>query len=128
MATPLPLRLYRHDTKSRALITLAGEIDVESAPLIRNALARCLRDGIRTIDVDLTTVTFCDCSGLNAFLGASRLTAAAGGSLRLHYPGPAVSRLLDLTGSESLLPVRQGLSVTRYEYGNASVAPTVPRE
>jgi len=101
---PLPqLTVYRHDRRKRALITLAGEIDLESAPLVRASLERCLRDGIRTIDVDLTPVTFCDCSGLNAFLRASQQATVAGGTLRLHYPPPILGLILDLTGSASLL-------------------------
>ncbi|MFF7451263.1 MULTISPECIES: STAS domain-containing protein [unclassified Streptomyces] len=101
---PLPqLTVHRHDRRHRALITLAGEIDLESAPLVRTALARCLGDGIRTIDVDLTPVTFCDCSGLNAFLDASQRAAVAGGALRLHHPPPTLGLILDLTGSGALL-------------------------
>ncbi|MFI1172586.1 STAS domain-containing protein [Streptomyces melanogenes] len=97
------LNVYRHDREARALITLAGEIDLATAPLLRETLARCLHDGIRTVDVDLTPVTFCDCSGLNTFLDAAELTTAAGGTLRLHYASSAVHRLLELTGSTFLL-------------------------
>ncbi|MHA5054664.1 STAS domain-containing protein [Streptomyces sp. SD15] len=101
---PLPqLTVHRHDRRKRALITLAGEIDLESAPLVRTALARCLSDGIRTIDIDLTPVTFCDCSGLNAFLHAAQKTTEAGGTLRLHHPPPTLGLILDLTGSGVLL-------------------------
>lgn len=66
------------------------------------SLERCLYDGIRAIDVDVTAVTFCDCSGLNAFRYALLHTAAAGGSLQLHHPRPALERLVALTGSGSL--------------------------
>ncbi|WP_406471326.1 STAS domain-containing protein [Streptomyces sp. NBC_01615] len=101
---PLPqLTVYRHDRRQRALITLAGEIDLESAPLVHAALARCLSDGIRTVDVDLTPVTFCDCSGLNAFLHAAQKTTEADGTLRLHHPSPALRLILDTTGSGFLL-------------------------
>ncbi|SEE20990.1 anti-anti-sigma factor [Streptomyces sp. Ag109_O5-10] len=101
---PLPqLTVYRQDRRHRAQITLAGEIDLESAPLVRASLQRCLHDGIRTIDVDLALVTFCDCSGLNAFLHAAQQTAEEGGTLRLHYPPPTLGLLLDLTGSRFLL-------------------------
>jgi len=101
---PLPqLTDFRHDRGERVLITLAGEIDLESAPLIRRALARCLSDGIRTIDIDLTPVTFCDCTGLNVFLHAARQTTKAGGTLRLHHPPPLLGLILDLTGSGFLL-------------------------
>ncbi|MFF3412507.1 STAS domain-containing protein [Streptomyces sp. NPDC002742] len=85
------------------MITLAGEIDLQSAPLVRAALKRCLDDGIRTIDVDLARVTFCDCSGLNAFLRAAQQTTEAGGTLRLHHPPPTLALILDLTGSGFLL-------------------------
>lgn len=108
---PIPyLTIYRHDRKSRALITLAGEIDLDTGHLVRESLAHCLRDRVRTIDVDLTTVTFCDVSGLNVFLAAWRHMAAAGGSLQLHHPPPVLARIVDLTGSGFLLrglPARQ---------------------
>ncbi|MFD5077739.1 STAS domain-containing protein [Streptomyces sp. NPDC058371] len=101
---PLPqLAIYRHDRRNRALITLSGEIDLESEPLLRAALTRCLSDGIRIVDVDLTPVTFCDCTGLNTFLCAAQRTTEAGGSLRLHNPPQSLGRILDLTGSGFLL-------------------------
>jgi anti-sigma B factor antagonist len=101
---PLPqLTIYRHDQRHRALITLAGEIGLESAPLVRAALAQCLSDGIRIVDVDLTPVTFCDCSGLNAFLYAAQRTTEAGGILRLYNPPQSLGRILELTGCGFLL-------------------------
>ncbi|MFF3847162.1 STAS domain-containing protein [Streptomyces sp. NPDC002328] len=107
---PLPqLNVYRHDHTTRALITLAGEIDLVTTPLVYAALAGCLRDGIRTTDVDLTAVTFCDVSGLNAFLTASRLGADAGMTLQLHHPPPSVARVIEMTGSGDLLHERHVL-------------------
>lgn len=101
---PLPqLTVHRHDRRTRALITLAGEIDFESAPLVRVSLERCLRDGIRVIDVDLTSVTFCDCSGLNAFLHAAQQARVIGGTVRLHHPPTTLARILDLAGCGFLL-------------------------
>jgi anti-anti-sigma factor len=98
-----PLTIYRHDRRKRALITLAGEIDLDTVPLVRASLERCLRDGIRTIDVDLTLVTFCDCSGLNVFLNAAQRITAAGGTLRLHHPPPTLLLMFDVAGCEFLL-------------------------
>ncbi|WP_055700258.1 STAS domain-containing protein [Streptomyces silaceus] len=96
---PLPqLNVYRHDRRTRALVTLAGEIDLETVPLLRTTLELCLRDGVRTIDVDLTPVTFCDCSGLDAFTQAFLRTAEAGGTLRLYYPPPLLAWMIEFTG------------------------------
>ncbi|MEV7341158.1 STAS domain-containing protein [Streptomyces sp. NPDC093544] len=47
-------------------------------------------------------MTFCDSSGINAFLYALSHTAAAGGLLQLHHPSPALERLVALTGTGSL--------------------------
>ncbi|MFC4508507.1 MULTISPECIES: STAS domain-containing protein [Streptomyces] len=97
------LTVHRHDRRNRALITLGGEIDLESAPLVRASLERCLQDGIRTIYVDLTQVTFCDCSGLNEFLRAAQRITVVGGTLRLHHPPTTLARILDLADCGFLL-------------------------
>ncbi|WP_405999555.1 STAS domain-containing protein [Streptomyces sp. NBC_00829] len=101
---PLPqLNVHRHDEESRSLITIAGEIDLSTVSLVSETLKQCLRDGIRAIDVDLAPVPFCDCSGLNAFVEASRNAVAAGGTLRLHHPPAILARIVALTGSGFLL-------------------------
>jgi len=96
------LNVYRHYTDNRALVTLTGEINLNSVPLVHASLERCLHDGIRAIDADVTAVTFCDSSSLDAFGYALLHTAKAGGSLQLHHPSPALERLAALTGSGSL--------------------------
>jgi anti-sigma B factor antagonist len=103
---PLPqLKVYRHDHDARALITLAGEIDTATAPLVRATLDACARDGMRTVDVDLTAVTSCDADGLDVFLTASRLATGAGSTLQLHYPPRAMARTTEATGAGFLLHV-----------------------
>ena len=100
---PLPqLTVDRHDRRTRTLITLVGEIDLDSAPLVHASLERCLRDGIRTIDVDLTLVTFCDCSGLNTFLDTAQQATVAGGTLRLRHPPPMLARIFRIVDCEFL--------------------------
>jgi anti-anti-sigma factor len=101
---PLPrLHVHRYDQATRTRVTLAGEIDRATAPLVLTALTACLRDGIRTADVDLTAVTFCDVSGLNVFLTASWLATEGGATLRLHHPPSVLTRMIRITGSGSVL-------------------------
>jgi anti-sigma B factor antagonist len=91
--------LSRHDCGHRTTITLAGEIDLTTAPALRVMVEDCLRRGIRTITIDLAALDFCDVSGLNAFLAAAERTASEKGSLRLLHPCPQMARLLDLSGT-----------------------------
>ncbi|MFD0573458.1 STAS domain-containing protein [Kitasatospora gansuensis] len=115
------LNVYRHDRGIRASVMLAGELDLATVPLVRAALESCAREGIHTIDVDVSALTFCDVSGLNVFLAAARAAAAAGGSLRLHHPRRALARLLDLSGAGFLLRDLPGLP------GPPVAAPPPPR-
>jgi anti-anti-sigma factor len=107
------LSIHRRDRGSHATIALAGELDLETAHSVRGVIEDCLGDGIRTVDIDLTLLTFCDVSGLNAFLVASRLTTTAGGSLCLRHPNPMLTRLLDLTATGFLLDERPLASASR---------------
>lgn len=80
MGIPPILNVCRHDTDNRALVTLTGEIDLQSAPLVHTPAERYPHDGIHTIDADVTAVTSCDYSGINAFLHALQHSATTGGS------------------------------------------------
>ncbi|MFH8410515.1 STAS domain-containing protein [Streptomyces sp. NPDC018019] len=110
------LNVYRHDKQSRALLTLAGEIDLATAPLVSASLRECLYGGMRTIDVDLTAVTFCDVSGLNAFLHAAAQAKRRGGTLRLHHPPLALRRILSHSDSGLLL---SGVPASHHENTSA---------
>ncbi|WP_322984665.1 STAS domain-containing protein [Streptomyces sp. S584] len=105
------LTVQTHPTHHSPAISLIGEIDVDTAPQLRQALAQALRQDVTPLDIDVSGVTFCDCSGLNAFLEAFQQATAAGGSLRLHHPSPPLCRLVELTDCGFLL------------YGSPAVSP-----
>ncbi|MGN9790128.1 STAS domain-containing protein [Streptomyces sp. OZ13] len=122
------LKIHRHDRGSHATITLAGELDLETAHSVREVIEDSLGDGVRTVDIDLTLLTFCDVSGLNAFLVASRLITTVGGTLCLRHPSPMLTRLLDLTATGFLLDDRPLVSASRAAIADdlAAGRPTSP--
>ncbi|MCX5125625.1 STAS domain-containing protein [Streptomyces sp. NBC_00347] len=87
----------------RVLISPAGEIDVSTVHPLRASLDQCLRDGVRTVDVDLSAVTFCDCRCLGVLLSSWWRITAAGGTLTLHHPPPVLVRMIGITRSGYLL-------------------------
>ncbi len=97
------LDIHRRDRGEGALVTLAGDIGPATAPLLRTSLEQCLRDGVTSIDVDLTTVGSCDARGLDIFLSMSQRAGRVHASLRLHHPCAQITRLLAVTGSTSPL-------------------------
>ncbi|WP_445280488.1 STAS domain-containing protein [Streptomyces sp. DSM 118148] len=97
------LDIHRRNRGERTLVTLAGDIGPATTPLLRAAVEQCLLDGVTEIDIDLTTVGSCDARGLDVLLSASRRASRVHARLRLHHPCAQIARLLDATGSNSLL-------------------------
>jgi anti-sigma B factor antagonist len=86
-------------------VALSGELDLASAPTLRDRLLGVLRpDGCRLI-VDLSRVGFCDASGLAVLVGTDRRARLLGGVLRLAAPTPATSEALRITGLDLHLDV-----------------------
>ncbi|MER6521924.1 STAS domain-containing protein [Streptomyces sp. NPDC060334] len=96
------------------LIPLAGELDLETAPAVRGAVRACLDSNPALLRVDISGVSFCDCSGLGALLWARAEAARAGVGFHLSGPfQPIVARVLQATGTAAHLglapqPVRRG--------------------
>ncbi|MFF3849591.1 STAS domain-containing protein [Streptomyces sp. NPDC002328] len=59
-----------------AVLTMAGEVDLESASRLRAALQECLTGAPQEVRVDLSGVSFFDCSGLNVLLETRASVAA----------------------------------------------------
>ncbi|MEU2550807.1 STAS domain-containing protein [Streptomyces sp. NPDC013313] len=97
------LDIHRRNRGERTRVTLAGDIGPATTPLLRAAVEQCLLDGVTEIDIDLTTVGSCDARGLDVLLSAARRAGRVHAHLRLHHPCAQIARLLDATGSTSLL-------------------------
>jgi anti-anti-sigma factor len=77
---------------------LTGELDIASAPALREQLLRLLRPGSSRLVIDLSEVSFCDASGLAVLVSTGRRARLLGGFLRLAAVSPQVGRVLHLAG------------------------------
>jgi anti-anti-sigma factor len=88
-------------TRAAAGITiaeLAGELDIASAPALREKLLGMLSPGAGRLVIDLSKVSSCDASGLAVLVGTGRRASLLGGFLRLAAVSPQVDRVLHITG------------------------------
>ncbi len=101
------LTLTARDSTAGPVVEATGEIDLDSAPKLRTALHEALgRVPAPPVAVlDLSGVTFCDSTGLNAMLLARREAQHAGTVLHLAAPSGTVARVLELTGVDQVFPI-----------------------
>jgi anti-anti-sigma factor len=83
-------------------VVVAGEIDLDTAPAVRDEVLRHLQGGA-TVHLDLGEVTFMDSSGLHLLLATRRRAAEVGAALRLVRVSPPVPPLVVLTGTRAVL-------------------------
>ncbi|MFD9722096.1 STAS domain-containing protein [Streptomyces sp. NPDC059076] len=87
-----------------AVLCVSGEIDMETAPALREEALDVIAHGRPHLILDLTGVTFCDSSGFNALIGIMRCAMVANGSLALAAVPDSLLRILDLTGISNVMP------------------------
>ena len=80
------------------VLTIRGDLDVDTAPALREALQRALERPRPRVVVDMSGLQFCDSTGLSAFVVGAKHAAAQGGWLRLAAPSDWVRGLFDTLG------------------------------
>ncbi len=100
---PLSVRETREGGVHR--LTLIGELDLATAPLIESAFDAVLRDdSAEMIVVDLTELSFMDSTGVH-LLVRMRAACEDADRLRVINGSRAVQRVLDLSGVRAHLPI-----------------------
>lgn len=100
MTTPFDMRTdVRGGT---ATVYLRGELDVASAPGLRDQIVRLVSEGRTHIVFDCAGLEFVDSTGLGVLIGARARCLAANGAVELESVRPALQRLLTITGIEGL--------------------------
>lgn len=82
----------------RSVLTVAGEIDVYTAPVLREHLSQAIAADRADVVVDLSGVTFMDSTGLGVLVGALKRARSFGGDLQLVVPSERVLAVFRLTG------------------------------
>ena len=84
-------------------MTICGEIDLYTAPRLHSELAALLADGMPArVVIDMSGVEFCDLTGMNVLLSCLRRAWERGGELEIAAPKPAVRKILQVTGLDSV--------------------------
>lgn len=86
-----------------ATVTLKGDLDLATAPMVDDHVDTLVGRGQIHIVVDLGEVGFCDSMGLNALVRAKRRCEQLGGSFAVSRVGGEVEQILRIAGLLDIL-------------------------
>ncbi len=80
------------------VISLAGEIDLYTAPEFKQQLLEVIGEGATHVIVDLTATTFIDSTTLGVLVGGLRRLRAHDGRLTIVCDDPNITKIFEITG------------------------------
>jgi len=84
---------------------LRGNLDITTAPAVRERLRDLLGAAAKLLVIDLSGVSSGDAAGLAVLIGTQRSATARGITVHLAAPGPQIAELLRVTGLDSSLTI-----------------------
>jgi anti-sigma B factor antagonist len=94
----------------RTVIGVCGDLDVLTAPQLRDRLIEVVEAGQRVLFVDLTDCQFIDSSGLSALVTGHKRVTSVGGHLDLVCPGGNVRRLIEVVALDQVFTIHERLA------------------
>jgi anti-sigma B factor antagonist len=79
-------------------VRLVGELDMSTAPQLRDALQDLAVGEAPTVTVDLGGLAFVDSTGLSVLIMGLKRCRQQGGDMALRSPTPGTLRVLEITG------------------------------
>ncbi|MFF9640926.1 STAS domain-containing protein [Kitasatospora aureofaciens] len=92
----------RRTADGAAVCSFAGDLDLDNVTEADTALREALGARPTLLVADLEHLGFCDSSGLNLLLKTRMNATAAEIPFRLAAPPQAITRLLDITGADTV--------------------------
>lgn len=87
-------------------VFLKGELDHHTAVSVKDTIDMLLvKTPFRELVFDMAGVTFMDSSGIGLIAGRFNRVQSIGGRMRIANPGPALKRILKMSGLENMMKI-----------------------
>lgn len=91
------------------VVTIYGELDVASAPALRERLIELVSEGSTHLVLDLEGLDFLDSTGLGSIISALKRARTNDGDLRLVCTQSRIRRLFEITALDKAFPLHASL-------------------
>ena len=106
----MDLRLDVSEQGGWSVVEVGGEIDVATAPRLREQLITMVNDQRYRIVVSLEAVDFIDSTGLGVLISGLKRVKTHGGEFALVCTEPRILKVFEITGLLAVFPVHETLA------------------
>ncbi len=106
----MDLTLATREEDGRAVVAVGGEIDVYTAPRLRDRISELVAAGSYDIVIDLEAVEFLDSTGLGVLVGGLKKVRAHDGSLELICTQERLLKIFRITGLAKVFVISDSLA------------------
>jgi anti-sigma B factor antagonist len=92
------LTLSTREVGDTTIVSVGGEIDVYTAPKLRDRITELVAQGVYKIVIDMEAVEFLDSTGLGVLVGGLKKVRANDGSLELICTQDRLLKIFRITG------------------------------
>ena len=94
----MDLSLETREVADRTVVAVGGEIDVYTAPKLRDMITELGHSGHHTLVIDMEKVEFLDSTGLGVLVGGLKKVRAQDGSMELICSQDRLLKIFRITG------------------------------
>ena len=95
------------------VIEIGGEIDVYTAPRLRESIVAAVEEGRIHLIIDVQKVDFLDSTGLGVLVGALKRVRADGGSLDIVCTQERILKIFEITGLDKVFGLHASVDEAR---------------
>ncbi|WP_027345091.1 STAS domain-containing protein [Hamadaea tsunoensis] len=94
----MPLSTSATEAGAYGVLAVTGDLDLVTAPQLTRAAGELIAAGRRDVVIDASGLSFCDSSGITAFVAIATRLEDSGGRLAIAGATAIVRRILEISG------------------------------
>ena len=92
-----------------SVVSVSGEVDVATAPRLREEIVKVVSEGSTRVLVDLESVDFLDSMGLGVLVGALKRVRSHDGEMAIVCTNDRLLRIFEITGLHQVFDLRSSV-------------------
>lgn len=116
----MDLSVTSREQGDRTVVEVSGEIDVYTAPVLRERLNDLVGEGHHHLVVDMEKVDFLDSTGLGVLVGGLKRVRSHDGSLHLVCTQEKILKVFRITGLTKVFPIHDSVDAAVAASGGQS--------